>query len=44
MEFCKLSDLYKAFEKYQKKNGKPYRQEIIRHIIRQNIDAFKYIN
>ena len=31
-------------KKYQKKFGKPFPQEIVQHLMRQIIDAFKYIH
>ena len=44
MEFCNGGELSKALEKYQKKFGKPFSQEIVQHLMRQIIDAFKYIH
>ena len=44
MEFCNGGELSKALEKYQQKYGKPFSQEIVQHLMRQIIDAFKYIH
>ena len=44
MEFCNGGELSQALEKYQKKFGKPFSQEIVQHLMRQIIDAFKYIH
>ena len=44
MEFCNGGELSKALKKYQEKFGKPFSQEIVQHIMRQIIDAFKYIH
>ena len=44
MEYCNGGELSKALEKYQEKYGKPFSQEIVQHIMRQIIDAFKYIH
>ena len=44
MEFCNGGELSKALEKYQEKNGHPFTQEIVQHLMRQIIDAFKYIH
>ena len=44
MEFCNGGELSKALEKYMEKHGKPFSQEIVQHIMRQIIDAFKYIH
>jgi serine/threonine-protein kinase ULK/ATG1 len=44
MEFCNGGELSKALEKYQEKYGKPFSQEIVQHLMRQIIDAFKYIH
>ena len=44
MEYCNGGDLAEALEKYQKKYNKPFSQEIVQHLMRQIIDAFKYIH
>jgi serine/threonine-protein kinase ULK/ATG1 len=44
MEFCNGGELSKALERYQEKYGKPFSQEIVQHLMRQIIDAFKYIH
>ena len=44
MEFCNGGELSKALEKYQSKYGKPFSQEIVQHLMRQIIDAFRYIH
>ena len=44
MEFCNGGELTKALEKYQAKYGKPFSQEIVQHLMRQIIAAFKYIH
>ena len=44
MEFCNGGELSKALEKYQAKYGKSFSQEIVQHLMRQIIEAFKYIH
>ena len=44
MEYCNGGELSKALEKYQLKFGKPFSQEIVQYLMRQIIDAFKYIH
>ena len=44
MEFCNGGELSQALEKYQQKFGKPFSQEIVQHLMRQIIGAFKYIH
>ena len=44
MEYCNGGDLGEALEKYQKKYKKPFSEEIVQHLMRQIIDAFKYIH
>ena len=44
MEYCNGGELYKTLEKYIEKNGKPFSQEIVQHLMRQIINAFKYIH
>ena len=44
MEFCNGGELSKALEKYQLKFGKSFSQEIVQYLMRQIIDAFKYIH
>ena len=44
MEFCNGGELEKALEKYQLKYGKPFSEEIVQHLMRQIISAFKYMH
>ena len=44
MEYCNGGELSKVLEKYQLKYGKPFSQEIVQYLMRQIIDAFKYIH
>ena len=44
MEYCNGGELHKVLEKYMEKNGKPFPEEIVQHLMRQIIDAFKYIH
>ena len=44
MEYCNGGELHKVLEKYIEKNGKPFPEEIVQHLMRQIIDAFKYIH
>ncbi len=44
MEFCNGGELSAALENYQQKYGKPFSQEIVQHLMRQIIDAFRYIH
>ena len=44
MEYCNGGELEKALEKYQIKYGKPFPEEVVQHLMRQIIDAFKYIH
>ena len=37
-------DLLTLFEKYQQKNGKPFSQEIIQHLMKQIVEGVKYIH
>ena len=43
-EFCNGGELSKALEEYQEKYNKPFSEEIVQHLMRQIIDAFKYIH
>ena len=43
MEFCD-GGLDEALEKYQEKYGKPFSEEIVQYLMRQIMDAFKYIH
>ena len=43
-EYCNGGDLTGALEKYQEKYGKPFPEEIVQHIMRQIISAFKYLH
>ena len=44
MEYCNGGELEKALDNYQLKYGKPFSEEIVQHLMRQIIDAFKYIH
>ena len=44
MEFCNGGELEKNLEKYQLKFGKAFSEEIVQHLMRQIIDAFRYIH
>ena len=44
MEFCNGGELEKVLEKYQLKYGKSFSEEIVQHLMRQIIDAFRYIH
>ena len=44
MEYCNGGELSKALKKYQDRYGKPFSQEIVQYLMRQIIDAFKYIH
>ena len=44
MEFCNGGELAKALEKYQLKYGKAFNEDLVQYIMRQIIDAFKYIH
>ena len=44
MEYCNGGELSKALEKYQEKYNRPFSQEIVQHLMRQIISAFKYIH
>ena len=44
MEFCNGGELEKALQKYQIKYGKPFSEEIVQHLMRQIIDAFRFIH
>ena len=44
MEYCNGGNLYEALEKYKIKYGTPFSEEIVQHLMRQIIDAFKYIH
>ena len=44
MEYCNGGELYKTLEKYMDKYDKPFSQEIVQHLMRQIINAFKYIH
>ena len=44
MEYCNGGELEKALEKYQLKFGKPFSEEIVQHLMRQIISAFKYMH
>ena len=44
MEYCNGGELSKTLQKYLLKYGKPFPQEIVQYLMRQIIDAFKYIH
>ena len=44
MEYCNGGTLSEALEKYIKKNSKPFSEEIVRYLMRQIIDGFKFIH
>ena len=44
MEFCNGGELEKALEMYQLKYGNPFPEEVVQYLMRQIIDAFKYIH
>jgi len=44
MEYCNGGELAKALEKYMQKYSKPFPEEIVQHIMKQIISAFKYIH
>ena len=44
MEYCNGGELSKALDKYQTKFGKPFPENIVQHIMRQIISAFRYIH
>jgi serine/threonine protein kinase len=44
MEYCNGGELSKALEKYIEKYGKPFSEEIVQHLMRQIIDAFKFMH
>lgn len=43
-EYCNGGKLLKSFEKYKEKYGKPFSEEIIQHLMKQIINAFKYLH
>ena len=43
-EYCNGGDLTGALEKYQEKYGKPFPEEIVQHLMKQIISAFKYLH
>ena len=44
MEYCNGGELYKTLEKYMNKYNKPFSEEIVQHLMKQIINAFKYIH
>ena len=44
MEYCNGGELSEVLEKYISIYKKPFSQEIVQHLMRQIIDAFKYIH
>ena len=44
IEYCNGGELSKALKKYKKKNGKAFPEEIVQYLMRQIIDAFKYLH
>ena len=43
-EYCNGGDLTGALEKYEEKYGKPFPEEIVQHLMKQIISAFKYLH
>jgi calcium-dependent protein kinase len=43
-EYCNGGSLTGALEKYQQKFGKPFSEEIVQHLMKQIISAFKYLH
>ena len=43
-EYCNGGDLQKALERHIQKFGKPFSQEIVQHLMKQIISAFKQIH
>jgi len=43
-EYCNGGTLLEALERYMKKYGKPFSEEIVQHLMRQIISAFKYMH
>jgi serine/threonine protein kinase len=43
-EFCNGGGLSDCLRKYRKKYGKPFSEEIVQHIMRQIVDALKYLH
>ena len=43
-EFCNGGALSDCLQKYRKKYGKPFPEEIVQHIMRQIVDALKYLH
>jgi serine/threonine protein kinase len=44
MEYCNGGELSKALEKYMEKYGKPFPENIVQHIMKQIVSAFKYVH
>ena len=44
MEYCNGGSLSECLKKYQKKNGEPFTEEIVQHLMRQIIEGMKYIH
>ena len=44
MEYCNGGELSKILQRYQEKYDKPFSQEIVQYLMRQIIDAFKYMH
>jgi serine/threonine protein kinase len=44
MEYCNGGELKKALQKYIEKYDQPFPEEIVQHLMRQIISAFKYIH
>ena len=43
-EYCNGEKLSEALQKYIEINGKPFTEEIVQHLMKQIIDAFKYMH
>ena len=44
MEYCNGGELSKALKEYKIKYGKPFSEELVQYLMRQIINAFKYIH
>ena len=44
MEYCNGGSLSECLKKYQKKNDKPFSEEIVQHLMRQIIEGMKYVH
>ena len=44
MEYCNGGSLSDCLKEYQEKNGKPFSEEIVQYLMRQIVEAIKYIH